>query len=99
MPASYPTTSKSFTTKNTSDTIQADHVNDLQLEVTAVETDLVAAFPSGGASGGQFKFPASQNASTNANTLDDYEEGTFTAGIAFGAGSSLAPFIIAFVWV
>lgn len=27
---------------------------------------------------GQIKFPASQNASTNANTLDDYEEGTFT---------------------
>jgi hypothetical protein len=31
-----------------------------------------------GASGGQIKFPATQNASTNANTLDDYEEGTFT---------------------
>lgn len=28
--------------------------------------------------GGQFKFPASQNSSANANTLDDYEEGTFT---------------------
>jgi hypothetical protein len=27
---------------------------------------------------GQVKFPATQNASTNANTLDDYEEGTFT---------------------
>jgi hypothetical protein len=31
-----------------------------------------------GASGGQIKFPATQNASSNANTLDDYEEGTFT---------------------
>jgi hypothetical protein len=28
---------------------------------------------------GQIKFPASQNASADANTLDDYEEGTFTA--------------------
>lgn len=27
---------------------------------------------------GQIKFPATQNASTDANTLDDYEEGTFT---------------------
>jgi hypothetical protein len=28
---------------------------------------------------GQIKFPATQNASSDANTLDDYEEGTFTA--------------------
>jgi hypothetical protein len=27
---------------------------------------------------GQIKFPATQNASSNANTLDDYEEGTWT---------------------
>lgn len=32
-----------------------------------------------GSSAGQIKFPASQNPSANANTLDDYEEGTFTA--------------------
>jgi hypothetical protein len=31
-----------------------------------------------GATGGQVKFPATQNASANANTLDDYEEGTWT---------------------
>jgi len=30
------------------------------------------------ATSGQIKFPATQNASANANTLDDYEEGTFT---------------------
>jgi hypothetical protein len=29
------------------------------------------------AAAGQVKFPATQNASSNANTLDDYEEGTF----------------------
>ena len=28
---------------------------------------------------GQIAFPATQNASSNANTLDDYEEGTWTA--------------------
>ena len=31
-----------------------------------------------GASAGQIKFPASQNASSDVNTLDDYEEGTWT---------------------
>jgi hypothetical protein len=31
-----------------------------------------------GASAGQIKFPATQNASADANTLDDYEEGTWT---------------------
>jgi len=30
-------------------------------------------------SGGQIAFPATQNASADANTLDDYEEGTWTA--------------------
>jgi hypothetical protein len=40
-----------------------------------------------GASAGQIKFPATQNASANANTLDDYAEGTFTPGITFGAAA------------
>lgn len=31
-----------------------------------------------GASAGQIQFPATQNASADANTLDDYEEGTWT---------------------
>lgn len=34
-----------------------------------------------GATSGQIKFPASQNASTNANTLDDYEEGSWTPSL------------------
>jgi len=34
-------------------------------------------------------FPASQNASSDANTLDDYEEGTFTPTLA--SGFSTAP--------
>lgn len=33
------------------------------------------------------KFPATQVASGDANTLDDYEEGTWTAGVAFGGAS------------
>lgn len=39
------------------------------------------------AAAGQIKFPATQNASSNANTLDDYEEGTWTPTIL---GSSTA---------
>lgn len=36
---------------------------------------------------GQIKFPATQNASADANTLDDYEEGTWTPGVSFGGAS------------
>ncbi len=45
------------------------------LAVTGL-TDISAA------SSGQIKFPATQNASADANTLDDYEEGTWTPTIA-----------------
>lgn len=148
MPASYPSSAKVFTTKSDGpgNTILAAHINDLQLEVTAVEQDLLAGLPvarggtgltsltanripygngsgalqsgagltfdgatfttlalaattgvfSGaltpqalldisGVAAGQLKFPAAQNASTNVNTLDDYEEGTFTPTDASGA--------------
>lgn len=34
--------------------------------------------------GGNIKFPAAQVASADANTLDDYEEGTWTPGVSFG---------------
>ena len=34
------------------------------------------------------KFPASQSASSDANTLDDYEEGTWTPTLNFGGGST-----------
>jgi hypothetical protein len=41
------------------------------------------------ASAGQIKFPATQNASSDANTLDDYEEGTWTpSGIGCTFSSS-----------
>jgi hypothetical protein len=38
-------------------------------------------------SGAGITFPATQSASTDANTLDDYEEGTWTPTITFGATS------------
>ena len=39
------------------------------------------------ASGAGITFPASQSASTDANTLDDYEEGTWSASISDGTNS------------
>lgn len=41
-----------------------------------------------GASAGQIQFPVTQNASSDANTLDDYEEGTWTPGVAFGGATT-----------
>lgn len=43
-------------------------------------TDGLITIPSG-----QIKFPATQNASADANTLDDYEEGTFTPELYYGS--------------
>ena len=40
------------------------------------------------ASGAGISFPATQSASTDANTLDDYEEGTWTPTITFGGAST-----------
>jgi hypothetical protein len=45
-----------------------------------------ATIPTINLTGGQIAFPASQSASSNANTLDDYEEGTWTPTDGSGAG-------------
>ncbi len=37
---------------------------------------------------GQLSFPATQNPSSNINTLDDYQEGTWTPGVSFGGGTT-----------
>ncbi len=39
------------------------------------------------ATGGTIKFPATQVPSANVNTLDDYEEGTFTPAMTFGGAA------------
>ena len=39
---------------------------------------------------GQLQFPAAQNASSNANTLDDYEEGTWTPTLTFDVAGDLS---------
>lgn len=40
--------------------------------------------------GGQIKFPATQVASSNANTLDDYEEGSWTPVVTFSTAGDLS---------
>ena len=42
------------------------------------------------AEGGQIKFPATQNASSDANTLDDYEEGTWTPVLTFATPGNVS---------
>ena len=49
-----------------------------------------ATIPTINLTGGQITFPATQSASANANTLDDYEEGTWTPVVT---GSSTNPTI------
>lgn len=47
-----------------------------------------AAIPTINLTGGQIKFPATQAASSDANTFDDYEEGTWTPDLKFGANTA-----------
>jgi hypothetical protein len=48
---------------------------------------LVLAGGSTSANGTGITFPATQSASTDVNTLDDYEEGTFTPSVLFGGAA------------
>jgi len=50
--------------------------------------DLVLAGGNTSANGVGVTFPATQVASSDANTLDDYEEGTWTIGLTFGGAST-----------
>lgn len=54
--------------------------------LTAVSNTLTAALFT--LAGGQIAFPATQVPSANVNTLDDYEEGTWTPAVTFGGGST-----------
>ncbi len=56
----------------------------LTTPIIATTMGVGGATPSGSGSG--ITFPATQSASTNANTLDDYEEGSWTPTDGSGAG-------------
>lgn len=57
-----------------------------KLSITGLSTSLAVdgLFDISAATAGRIQFPVTQVPSANANTLDDYEEGTFTPGITFG---------------
>jgi len=56
------------------------------LAITAAPTFTgQATIPTINLTGGQIVFPATQSASADANTLDDYEEGTWTPTVFIGA--------------
>jgi hypothetical protein len=66
---------------------------DIAMQITQAEgnVNLIKNLGIGGAtattSGTGITFPATQSASSNANTLDDYEEGTWTPTFTLGGGS------------
>lgn len=77
-------------------TIGTQFADSLAFETNATERmrlnttgALVLAGGSTSANGIGISFPATQSASTDANTLDDYEEGTWTPADGSGAGLSL----------
>jgi hypothetical protein len=55
---------------------------------TTVNTTLGVGNTTPSASGSGITFPATQSASTDANTLDDYEEGTWTPTLKFGGADT-----------
>jgi hypothetical protein len=66
-------------------TIQANGNNALQITSNGQITTANAPFI---LTGGQIQFPATASASSDANTLDDYEEGTWTPVLTFGGSST-----------
>lgn len=87
--ATYPTSVFSPATKNSGDTIQASHVTDLDNEVVAMQNEIVTTgLTNTLLVNAGVKFPATQAASSDVHTLDDYEEGTFTPGVSFGGATT-----------
>ena len=92
MPASYPSSAKTFTTKSdgAGNTILAAHVNDLQLEVTAIETDLIAGLPVARGGTGQTTLTANRVLLGNGSSAVA-AAGAGTAGQVFESQGSSSP--------
>jgi hypothetical protein len=74
----------STTADGASSATEALRINSAQSVIPAKLLDLSTS------TAGQIKFPATQNASADANTLDDYEEGTFTPVLSDGTNNATA---------
>jgi hypothetical protein len=97
MPASYPSSAKTFTTKSdgAGNTILAAHINDVQLEITAIEQDLIAGL--GVARGGTGNTSLTANRVLLGNgTSAMAVAGAGTAGQLFESNGSSAPAFAAF---
>ena len=75
---------------SSSTSFEADSVEVMRVTATGLKTktsiSVGDATPT--TNGAGITFPATQSASSNANTLDDYEEGTWTPGVNFGGGTT-----------
>lgn len=83
MAASYPTSAKSFSSKATNDAIEAAHVNDLQDEVTAVESALLT---------GGLAHNLTPDSSANARTLGSTSKAwglSYLKGLMLSAATEL----------
>lgn len=69
---------------NAGDVLITHSANQLAFTGASTSYSFDALVDISGAAAGQIKFPATQNASADANTLDDYEEGTWTPVLQFG---------------
>lgn len=67
--------------------ILADGAGSTRLTMDSTSARFTIPVDISNASSGQIVFPATQNPSANVNTLDDYEEGTFTPAITFGGAA------------
>jgi hypothetical protein len=87
--ANYPGSAPSFSDKSPGQTIASAHMDAVQDEITAIGSALLAGITHPIVlTSGQIAFPATQAASSGANTLDDYEEGTWTPVIGGAGGTS-----------
>lgn len=83
--ASFPTSVKEFTTKNTNDVIQASHINDLQSEVTAIEDGLLNGTAPLSSSNVTFnRLTVNQTSTFTGNVQFNGTASTFSGAVAIG---------------
>lgn len=61
-----------------------------RIHYDGTQFNIIGPYVGGNLPTGQIKFPATQNASTDANTLDDYEEGSWTPAVTFASAGDLS---------